>query len=128
MVSQAPERGNAVLVTVGEPVLCRGITRLLGEAGFGVVSEPPDRVWNTLERRPDVQVVFADLDTLREAGGLALAHRLHERWPTVKLVLTSSRIRHLSPSAVPENGCFVPRPVPADLLLSEIAPAAPQEL
>ncbi len=127
MASPAPEPGDAVLVFMSEPGLYRGISRTLGEAGLRVVEvDSLDQAWTTLETGPDVQVVFADLDMARGADGLELAHKIHERWPTVKMVLTSSRIRHRSPSAVPENGCFVPRPLPADILLAEIRPAASQ--
>jgi len=118
------ELGSTVLLIVSEPVLCRGICRALDEAGLRVVEvESPDKAWIALESTPDVQVVLADFDARMETSGLELAHKLHKRWPAVKLVLTLGRMRHLSPREVPENGCFLPRPLRVDILLSEITRA-----
>jgi two-component system, response regulator PdtaR len=104
-----------------------GISRLLSEAGFQVIEAGrPDDAWTILETLPNVSVLVADLDALAGGDSLELARILHERWPSIGLVITSSHIRHLTPSDVPGEGCFLPRPVPADTLLREVRMAAHQ--
>jgi hypothetical protein len=78
----------------------------------------------TLEARSDVRVLLADLDAPNATDGLELAHKVHDRWPLLGLVITSHHIRHLRPSDIPGDGCFLPRPLPEETLLQEVAMAA----
>jgi len=78
----------------------------------------------TLEVRADVDVLLADIDLSGGEDGLELSRNVHERWPELGLVLTSERVRHLSPHEVPGDGCFLPHPVPTDTLLVEVRQAA----
>jgi DNA-binding NtrC family response regulator len=97
----------------------------LTEAGFMVLeAEGPDEVWSTLEERSDIRVVLADLDLPQGTEGLELAWRIHERWPSLGLVITSEHIRHLPPADIPGDGCFVPRPLPVETLWHEVSAAA----
>ena len=116
-----------VLLVEHEPVIRTGMASLLGEAGFEVVEvESPETVWSILEARPDVRVMVADLDVAEGTDGLELARSVHLRWPSIGLVITSGRVRHLRPADVPGNGSFLPRPLPADILLHEVRMAAQQ--
>ncbi len=97
------------------------IARVLESADFEVVEVDSSlEALETLEAREDVDVLLADLD----AAGAELSRSVHERWPALGLVLTSTWVRHLRPDEVPGNGCFLPHPVPADTLLSEVRHAA----
>jgi DNA-binding NtrC family response regulator len=125
MRSRCIEAQAVVLVVEGKPVTRTGITTLLREAGFGVIEAANTvEAWTALEARPEVQVLFADLDITNGPDGLELARKVHERWPAIGLVMTSGHIRHLSPSAIPGGGCFIPRPLPVDTLLYEVRAAA----
>jgi CheY-like chemotaxis protein len=127
MQSHCSEAQAVVLLVEGEPVTRTGITAFLRETGFQVIEAANTvEAWTTLEARPEVQVLFADLDVTNGPDGLELARKVHERWPTIGLIITSGRVRHLSPSAVPGDGCFVPRPLPVDTLLHELRVAAHQ--
>ena len=125
MQSHSPETHAVVLLVESEPVTRTGITAFLHEAGFGVIEAANTiEAWTTLEARPEVQVLFADLDVSGGPDGLELARRVHERWPAIGLVITSGHVRNLSPSAIPGDGCFIPRPLPVDTLLHEVRVAA----
>lgn len=98
---------------------------VLGRADFDVIEvHDSTAALETLESRGDVDVLLADLDVAGGVDGLELSRNVHERWPGLGLVLTSERIRHLSPDQVPGDGCFLPHPVPTDTLLFEVKQAA----
>jgi CheY-like chemotaxis protein len=99
--------------------------RVLGRADFDVIEvQDTAEALETLETRADVDVLLADIDIAGGLDGLELSRDVHERWPLLGLVLTSERVRHLSPAEVPGDGCFLPHPVPADTLLIEVRQAA----
>jgi CheY-like chemotaxis protein len=116
-----------VLLVENEPVVRLGVATLLCEAGFDLVAvESPDVVWSILETRPDVRVLLADLDAAKGMDGLELVRSVHLRWPSIGLVITSGRVRPLRPNDIPGNGSFLPRPIPAEILLHEVRVAAQQ--
>jgi DNA-binding NtrC family response regulator len=98
---------------------------LLTKADFEVIqAQDADEAWATLEARDDVDVLLADIDIPSPVSGVELARYVHGRWPGLGLVLTSEQVRHLRPDEVPSDGCFLPHPVPADILLAEVRWAA----
>ena len=115
---------ETVLLVEHEPVTGTAISRVLSKAGYQVVeASRPDEAWTALETRPDVGVLVADIDAPDGTNSLELARKVHERWPSIGLVITSSHVRHLRPGDVPGDGCFLPRPLPADTLLHEVGAA-----
>ena len=116
---------ETVLLVEHEPATRTGIARFLSEAGYQVIeASRPDEAWTMLETLPDVGVLVADIDAPDGTNSLELAEKVHERWPSIGLVITSSYVRHLRPGDIPGDGCFVPRPLPADTLLHEVGVAA----
>jgi DNA-binding NtrC family response regulator len=94
---------------------------ILVRADFEVIQvQDPEEAWATLEAHEDVDVFLADIDIPGPKDGVELGRYIHNRWPGLGLVLTSDQVRHLRPDEVPGNGCFLPRPIPADTLLEEI--------
>ena len=125
MRSSEDERRTTVLLVEPKVAVRVNMAALLTEAGFIVIeAEDPDEVWSALETRSDVGVLLAELDLPQGTEGLELAWRIHERWPSLGLVVTSGRIRCLPPAALPGDGCFLPRPIPVDTLWHEVSAAA----
>jgi CheY-like chemotaxis protein len=117
--------GPTVLVVESKPVIRSSIAASLTEAGFKVLeAQSTGDAWTALEARPDIRVLFADLDDSNEADSLEFTRNVHDRWPFIGLVITSVHVRHLRPDDIPGNGCFLPRPLPADTLLYEVNVAA----
>ncbi len=116
---------ETVLLMEHEPVTRTGISRVLSKAGYQVVeASRPDEAWTMLETRPDVGVLLADIDAPNGTNSLELTRKVHERWPSIGLVITSRHVRHLRPDDIPGDGCFLPRPLPAETLLHEVRVAA----
>jgi len=116
---------ETVLLVEHEPVIRTGMSRFLSEAGFQVIeASRSDDAWRLLEELPSVGVLVADIDAPGGADSLELTRKVHERWPSIGLVITSGRVRHLRPADIPGDGCFLPRPLPAETLLHEVRAAA----
>jgi DNA-binding NtrC family response regulator len=125
MRSSDAKRKATVLLAEPEAAVRANMAASLTDAGFVVVeAEDPDEVFRTLETRSDIGVLLADLDLPQGTEGLALAWKIHERWPSLGLVVTSGRIRRLPPASIPGDGCFLPRPIPVDTLWHEVSAAA----
>ncbi len=97
---------------------------ILEDEGFTVLAvATADEAWLILERRGDVGVLFTDINMPGNMDGLTLATRVAERWPHIRLVLTSGR-SGLSNYEVPDDGQFIQKPYRQSQLLSAIANAA----
>jgi DNA-binding NtrC family response regulator len=97
---------------------------VLMRAEFEVLhARDPDEAWAMLQAGEDVDVLLADIDLPGAIRGVELGRYVHDRWPALGLVLTSDQVRHLRPDEVPDDACFLPKPVPADTLLAEIKSA-----
>jgi two-component system, response regulator PdtaR len=79
------------------------------EAGFEAVEAAnADEALQALENRNDVRVVFTDIDMPGSMDGLRLAHAIHNRWPPIKLVVTSGQLP--ADGDLPKGGRFVRKP------------------
>ena len=116
---------ETVLLVEHEPATRTSISRVLSKAGYQVVeASRPDEAWTMLETLPNVDVLVADIDAPDGTNSLELARKVHEQWPWIGLVITSTHVRHLRPGDIPGDGCFLPRPLPAETLLHEVGVAA----
>lgn len=102
---------RAVILLVEDEPLVRLVgADLLEEAGFEVVEAADgDEALSILETRPDVQVLFTDINMPGSLDGLELARVVHERWPDVHLLVTSGRFQ-LRSDDIPNAGQFVAKP------------------
>ncbi|GJD52507.1 hypothetical protein OPKNFCMD_5273 [Methylobacterium crusticola] len=75
-----------------------------------------DEAMLLLERRSDIAVLFTDVDMPGSMDGFELATQVASRWPHIRLVLTSGRLRP-SNDDVPDSGQFVAKPYRTSQLL-----------
>jgi CheY-like chemotaxis protein len=109
-VNHPAARRAVVLVVEDEPLQRIMAVDLVEEAGFDVV-EAADaaEAIAILERRPDIRVVFTDIDMPDGPDGMRLAALIRDRWPPVELILTSGKMRP-RPEDMPKRGVFFPKP------------------
>ena len=82
-----------------------------------IAEEPGLAPWKRLtpttrfapQKRPDIRVVFTDIDMPGSMDGLELAVAIRHRWPPIQIVLTSGKMRPAA-DELPENSHFVPKP------------------
>ncbi|WP_026608240.1 response regulator [Methylocapsa acidiphila] len=112
-----------ILVVEDEPFVRMMGAVALEDAGFGVIEAcNADEALRVLEIRPDVRVVFTDIDMPGSLDGLALARRVHEDWPQIGVVVTSAS-SHVSDERMPKGDSFVAKPYAVKALLRRIEEA-----
>jgi CheY-like chemotaxis protein len=87
--------GRPVVLIVEDEILLRWtIVSVIDETGFNA-SEAGSGVEaiSILERRNDVWAVVTDVQMPGPIDGLRLAHLISIRWPKVKVIVTSGRLR-----------------------------------
>ena len=101
------------------------IVRLIGgdtltDAGYEVVeAATADEAIEILERHGDVEVLFTDIRMPGSMDGLELAKVVHERWPAMKILITSGDT--FPPrGAIADDGRFLAKPYSAQSLCSEM--------
>jgi two-component system, response regulator PdtaR len=106
---QQPSRA-VILVVDDEPVVRMCVAAELEASGFDVVeAESADDALGALETRQDVRAIFTDINMPGRCDGLELVRAVHERWPEVRLVVTSGRVRP-NDDDLPDAGRFIPKP------------------
>jgi CheY-like chemotaxis protein len=107
-----------VLVVDDEPCVRMLSADVLEDAGFGVLEAcNAEEALRVLDTRSDVRVVFTDIEMPGSLDGLALARRIHERWPRIGVVVTSGRGTVDHPS-MPDR--FIPKPYSPGVLVRQI--------
>lgn len=113
-----------VLIVEDESLIRMVATDMLMDEGFTVLeAASADEAWPLLESHGNIGVLFTDVNMPGRMDGLALAARVAERWPHIRLVVTSGRCG-LSTHELPDHGQFVQKPYRHDELVSAINQAA----
>ena len=62
-----------------------------------------------LEERPEIRVLFTDVQMPGQDDGLALVQKVSDRWPHVLLLVASGGLR-LTNQDIPDHGRFLEKP------------------
>ena len=115
---------SVVLVVEDEGLVRMIAVDMLQDEGYTVLEvATADDAWPLLEDRSDIGVLFTDVNMPGHMDGLTLATRVAERWPHIRLIVTSGRCG-LSTHELPDNGQFVQKPYRHSDLVSAIIQAA----
>jgi CheY-like chemotaxis protein len=99
-----------VLIVEDEVLLRMDAADMIAGAGFEVVEAGnADHAIEILESRPDITVVFTDIQMPGSMDGLKLARAVRGRWPPIKIIATSGRL-HVEERDLPKGGRFLPKP------------------
>jgi CheY-like chemotaxis protein len=87
--------GRPAVLIVDDEVLLRWSTvSVVDETGFNAFEAGSAiEAISILERQSDVWAVVTDVQMPGSIDGLKLAHLIRTRWPHVKIVITSGRVR-----------------------------------
>jgi CheY-like chemotaxis protein len=95
-------------------------SEILEESGYTVVeADSAEEALKVMEARKDVRLLFTDIQMPPGCNGLELARQVHERWPSVLLVITSGQIKPTK-AEIADDGRFIRKPYRAKDLLGEI--------
>ena len=102
-----------VALTVEDELLVQYMLEdALMEAGFDVIStSSADEAMLMLERRDDISLLFTDINMPGSMDGLELAHIVRDRWPPIRIVITTGRE---PPKRIPSQAKFIMKPYSVD--------------
>ena len=108
---------KAIVLIVEDELLVRAVAaQMIEEAGYEAIeAASADEAVHILETRDDVRVVFTDIEMPGSMDGLMLAQAVRNRWPPIKIIVTSGRpiavLRNL-----PDEAQFLAKPYRATTL------------
>src|SRR5712691_11897384 len=109
-----------VLVVEDEMMLRMRAVDIVEDAGFTPIEAVnADDAFAILESRSDIDLLFTDIQMPGTMDGLKLAHAVHERWPSIKIILVSGK---LAPDQEdrPANSRFFRKPVEVREMIAEL--------
>jgi CheY-like chemotaxis protein len=100
-----------IILVVEDDVLLRmDAVEIIRNAGFDALEAGnADDAITILEARPNIHVVFTDVQMPGTMDGLKLARFVKDRWPPIKILATSGLVR-IGGGDLPAGGRFLPKP------------------
>jgi CheY-like chemotaxis protein len=109
-----------VLVVEDEMLLRMRAVNMVEDAGFtSVEAVDADEAVAILESRSDIALLFTDIQMPGSMDGLMLAHAVHERWPPIKIILVSGKLK-LANIEIPADSRFFGKPLEAKEMIAEM--------
>ena len=72
-----------------------------------------------LESRSDVSLMCTDIQMPGQMDGLGLAHAVHERWPKIRIIVVSGKLK-LKDLDLPLDSRFLGKPLDAGEVIAEM--------
>ena len=114
MTSSPSSHSVLILVVEDDPLQRLGMIDLVEDAGFAAIeARDADQAVEILENRPDIRVVFTDIDMPGSMDGLRLAAAVRKRWPPIEIIVTSGG-RRPPLEELPVRTSFLPKPLVPD--------------
>jgi two-component system, response regulator PdtaR len=109
-----------VLIVEDEPLLRWLAAEFVEDAGFvALQAGDAEEAVALLEARPDIAVLFTDVNMPGSMDGLELAHTVCDRWPPIKILVVSGQVRPSS-SDLPLNSIFLRKPYRGEALIARL--------
>jgi two-component system, response regulator PdtaR len=119
-MSPAGESRQVILIVEDEPLLRMLAVELVEEAGFvALEAADADEAVALLESRPDISLLFTDINMPGSMDGLKLAQAVRDRWPPVKILLVSGQVPPWQ-ADLPPNSRFIAKPYRAAAMVEEL--------
>jgi CheY-like chemotaxis protein len=107
-----------VLVVEDEPLVRMGIVDHLEDDGFTVLeASNSEEAIAILVKNLDIKIVFTDVDMPGGMDGLMLAAAIRNRWPPIKIVVTSGH-RKVAVDDLPVEAQFIAKPYSFDKIVT----------
>jgi two-component sensor histidine kinase len=120
MISNPTGPSPNVLVVEDEMVMRMRAVDIVEDAGFTPVEAVnADEALSILESRSDISLLFTDIQMPGSMDGLMLAHAVHKRWPSIKIILVSGQVK-LSDADKPADSRFFGKPLEVTQMIAEL--------
>jgi len=111
---------HTILVVEDEPLVRLVGTLLLSDAGFNVIEAcNAEEALRVLESKSGIDIVFTDVEMPGALDGFGLAKCVHDRWPSIGVIVTSGRCQPPREWAG-QCGLFVAKPYASNTLMNKI--------
>jgi two-component sensor histidine kinase len=109
-----------VLVVEDEMILRMRAVDIVQDAGFNPVEAVnADQAMSILEGRSDISLLLTDIQMPGSIDGLKLAHAVHDRWPSIKIILVSGQVK-LTDAERPADSRFFGKPLGVEQMITEL--------
>jgi len=109
-----------VLVVEDEMLLRMRAVDIVEDAGFRAVEAVnADEALAILESRSDISLLFSDIQMPGTMDGLKLAHAVHDRWPSIKIILVSGQVKPTDADK-PTDSRFFGKPIEVEQMIAEL--------
>ncbi len=117
-------KARVILVVEDEALLRMLACDILTEAGYRPLEAVnADEALVIIEARPDIAVVFTDVDMPGEVNGLGLARLIALRAPDLPILITSGAAA-VAPTDLPPRGRFLQKPYSPSTLVEVVTDLA----
>src|SRR5215210_6872609 len=111
---------SIVLIVEDEMLLRMRAVDIVEDAGFTPLEAVnADDALVLLESRSDIELLFTDIQMPGSMNGLKLAHAVHERWPSIKIILVSGQVTPTEADR-PINSRFFGKPLEVQQMIAEL--------
>jgi two-component sensor histidine kinase/CheY-like chemotaxis protein len=109
-----------VLVVEDEMMLRMRAADIVEDEGFTPIEAVnADDALTILEARSDIDLLFTDIQMPGTMDGLKLAHAVHARWPSIKIMLVSGQVIPTE-TEKPVNSRFYGKPLEVKKMIAEL--------
>jgi CheY-like chemotaxis protein len=108
-----------VLVVDDEPLIRLGLVSLVEDWGYEAVEASDAAGAIRMLESTSIDFVITDVDMPGSMDGLALARYVSGRWPPIKLIVVSGKVR-AEDASMPEGARFLSKPYQDEVLLASI--------
>ena len=109
-----------VLIVEDEMILRMRAVDIVEDAGFcPVEAVNADEALKILESRSDISLLFTDIQMPGSIDGLKLAHAVHDRWPSIKIILVSGQVKPTEAER-PADSRFFGKPLGVEQMITEL--------
>jgi CheY-like chemotaxis protein len=108
-----------ILIVESEVLVRMELAERLGDTGLLVLAaSDADGAIILLDNHPEIELMVTDIRMSGDMDGLRLAHHVRDRWPPVKIIVTSG-LGHIEAADLPRGAVFLRKPYcPASLSLA----------
>jgi two-component system, response regulator PdtaR len=109
-----------VLIVEDDALILMDTAEALAARGYRVLEAAnADAAIRILVDHPEIEVLFTDVDMPGSMDGLRLAAFVRDRWPPVRIIVTSGH-RRMSPDALPQGSKYFGKPYLHDAVAAAI--------
>jgi CheY-like chemotaxis protein len=109
-----------VLIVEDEMMIRMRAVDMVEDAGYTPVEAlDADEAVAILESRSDIALMCTDIQMPGSMDGLGLAHAVHKRWPSIKIIVVSGQLNPPS-SDLPACSRFFGKPLEAGQMIAEM--------